>query len=137
MRIADLRDVRMETMRAQKLENLKRAFEAFLIDGDTAALVEIIRYNRCRPPKNASYPQHHRICDFRHESTAYRVTRLVVGESEQIFIGPTQFAELSQAGVPYDVQGPQLRRWIDDESGWQALELEPREIDWDDYRKTD
>ena len=124
-------------MRAQKLETLKRAFEAFLIDGDTAALVELIKYNRCRPPKDASYPQHHRICDFRHESTDYRVTRLVVGEAEQLFIEPTQFAELSRAGVPYDVQGPGLRRWIDDESGRLAEELQLEEIDWEHYRNTD
>lgn len=127
----------METMRAQKLEALKRAFEAFLIDGDTAALVEIVKYNRCRPPQDASYPQHHRICDFRHESTAYRVTRLVVGEAEQIFIEPTQFADPSRAGVPYDVQGPQLRRWIEDELELLGQPLESGDTDWDYYRKID
>ena len=126
-----------KNMRAQKIEALKRAFEVFLADGDTSALVEVIRSNRCRPPKNASYPAHHRICDFHHQSTGYRVTRLVADESEQIFIEPTEFADPSQAGVPYDLQGPQLRRWIDDAAGKSAQEMESGEVDWGHYLKID
>ena len=129
----DDRHVLLENMRAQKIEALKRAFEAYLIDGDTAALVETVRYNRCRPPQNASYPERHRICDFRHGSMDYRVTRLVADGSEQIFIQPTDFADPSSTGVPYGLQGPQLRRWIDDAADKQARELKPGEVDWSHY----
>ena len=124
-------------MRDQKLTNLKMAFEQFLVDQDASALVAELRFNRCRPPKDASYPNLHRVLDFIHESNGYRVTRLVAADSEDIFIESSDFANPDETGVPYRLQGLQLRQWMDDATEKRAPELNSGEVDWGYYLGVD
>jgi len=123
--------------RDQKLANLKSAFERFLADGDTAAFIEVVRFNRCRPPKNASYPRHHRLCDFTHLSQSYRVTRLLSydpeSDAEFIFVQPIRVAIPNHIGVPYHLHGEGLRRWIRDEEDLLSREIHSYETDWSHY----
>lgn len=108
------------------------AWEQFLAVRDEAALRAVLRQlPDGEPPGNADYPMLHRICDVILQGQAYRVSRFVdlADGRERLFIATTQFADPKQGGVPYQLQGVKLRRWICKERESSAK----ASVAWDKY----
>jgi hypothetical protein len=110
----------------------KAAWEAYERDQDETALLAAVAAQPERRPPDADYPEFHRLRDVELCGQAYRVCRLVDLDDgqERLFIEPTDVPAYDGEGVPYQLQGKALRRWVRDESAYPAKD----DIDWDSYR---
>jgi hypothetical protein len=109
------------------------AWERFLADGDGPALLARLRVLPTRlAPRDASYPEYHRLCDVDLGGQAYRVSRLIDLDDgrERLFIEPTDVPNFDEPGVPYWPRGPALARWVREEAAGPT----DGEIDWEAYR---
>jgi hypothetical protein len=94
---------------------LKQAWELFLKNGDKDAPLKAIENSTDSPSDDFDYPYLHRICDMEIRGRAYRVVR-VADEDESVYINECDtYSEVG--GVPYWLNGEQLRRWIRLETG--------------------
>jgi hypothetical protein len=108
------------------------SWEQFLADRDGAALLAVLAsLPLCKPPRDVDYPEIHRICDLELGGRAYRLSRLVdlADGQERLLIEPTEFADFREGGVPYELQGAALRRWVTDET----LSSAKGPVAWEEY----
>lgn len=101
-----------------------------LLANDVAALLpwSITAPSRC----GHDYPSFHRVGDFVDGDLAVRVSRCAAC-GEQFFLTQmdAQFAAPDEPGVPLELTGESLNRWIADELEDPAK----GEIDWEQYLK--
>lgn len=92
------------------MNHFKLAFERYLENSDSAALLAAIQAHSIPLPADCDYPYAHRICDVQIGSDAYRVVRLAdQSETVYIYLCDTPSPE---EGVPYWLQGEKLQRWF-------------------------
>ena len=104
------------------MDDLKAAWEKFLIDSDEACLLKVVEECNQIQPKNDNVTSEsedeelfhtHKICDIELCGKAFRVTRNA-DESESLFIKPCDYPAFNSPGVPYSLKGSALRRYIKD-----------------------
>ena len=79
-------------------------------------------------PCGHDYPTLHRLADFIHDGRAFRVCRCAAC-GERLSVTLLSIKSGSAPGVPYQLTGSELQRWIDDESEEESNE----ETDWSRY----
>lgn len=112
---------------------LDQAYQAFLNNQEESLLFQAIQsYGGKRPSPSIEYPICHRICDIQLLGKSYRVSRVFDAHhnSTQLFIYPLENGFDSESkGVPYELQGGALARWVWDESNHPTKD----EQDWREY----
>ncbi len=96
---------------------LAQAYERYLTDEDEASLkAAILQYGGIAPSPDLDCPIAHRIRDMIVCGDWYRVVRVYNTDDRtcRILIYPTDTPG-QQAGVPYELSGEMLHRWVMDE----------------------
>ncbi len=113
-------------------QTLHSLWQACSASGDFSSLVAFVsEHPDCSPLCDHEYPILHRVADFVAEGRAFRVCRCVAC-GERLFVFPLTIRAATEIGVPYELTGVQLQRWIADETA------EPSDgpVDWSRYLHT-
>ena len=117
------------------MNELKEAWESYLLDSDEESLLVAIGKYSLPTPKEFDFPFAHRIQDIKIGSDFYRVVRLA-NENESIYIYKCDTPSLEMNGVPYWLKGERLQYWVRLESGKEFNpDYEPEnDTNWDMFR---
>lgn len=113
---------------------LAQAYERFLTDSDESSFkMAIERHGGCAPSSELDCPIAHRIRDVLVCEEWYRIVRVYDTDDRSccLFIYPTETPG-EQSGVPYELSGESLHRWVMDE----MEEPTDEGTDWSKYLGT-
>ena len=113
------------------MDHLANAYSRFLADSDADALLAVIAsHGGAGPDSELDYPIAHRIRDISLHGNDYRIVRVydVDSRDSKLFVYPTNVPG-TQSGVPYDLTGDGLHRWVLDE----LTEPTDEATDWERY----
>lgn len=113
------------------MELLIQAWEKYLDDANESALLSAIESNKSKIPDTFDYPYVHRICDIKLNGKPFRVVRVVDIKKKVIMlsINPTNTPRFQESGVPYELKGEKLFKWIEAEEENPSKE----DTDWNVY----
>jgi hypothetical protein len=114
---------------------LRVLWEQLMRDGDSTQLLRFVReHPGVTTTSGQQYPYLHRICDVILEGHSYRLLRHAHWTQYLILKPiPREIAFPQRPGVPYWLQGEQLRRWVQDVKSGEVPEMNNPAY-WDRYK---